>query len=239
LNLKAPFLLAGNSEACVLRPLYSSAFLGCSNPEESLFFLPFSAGTLQGFSGQSIILLVVFLGGVMNKYRPKYRPSGKGKLQSGRCSKCRSLAKAGDTLCGTCKKKSETNRRRQENGSFVSSKDREALVSAIRKVNSSLSGSQARELAEMIEHHGKQKAVRSGASIDERARVCGEYKINFGQWSGYKLKDVSPDYVIWLAGIVEERRHSIDFLNAIRAARAIKDSWEPRLPETTEVPFDC
>jgi len=154
-----------------------------------------------------------------------------------RCSNCNGFAPKGDTLCGTCVRKSQTKRSRREQGLLVDQEDRDRLISAIMQVNNSLSKSQAVELARTIENHGKQ-AVLSGANLDERAAACGEYKLTFGQWSGCKLKDVSPDYIIWLAGVVEERRHSIDFLNAIRAARAIKLSWEPRLPENTDVPFD-
>lgn len=169
--------------------------------------------------------------------KPKGKFTDKLGREHIRCANCNGFAPKGDTLCRSCVKKSEIKKSRREMGLFVDQNDRDNLISAIMQVNKSLSKAQAVELAKTIENHGKQ-TVLSSQNIEERAAVCGEYKLTFGYWSGCKLKDVSPDYILWLSDIVEERRHSVDFLNAIRAARAIRLSWQPKFPKETDVPFE-
>ena len=169
----------------------------------------------------------------MGKNR-KQRPKGEFTDSLGRrlirCQGCNGFAPHdGTPFCGVCSRKKHT--RSQVN-----------LIRAIMDANDSLTYEQSKQLATMIENHGKQapvKPVPAGSNLMERAAICGEYKLTFGQWSGYKLKDVAPDYIIWLADLEESRKHSIDFLNAIRAARAIRLSWQEGFSENTEVPFDA
>ena len=149
-----------------------------------------------------------------------------------RCKTCNQFAPhSGFPLCGSCSRKKHK-------------RTHEALVKAIMAANDLVTYEQACQLAKMIEDHGKAESkpseVKPGsgrASVMERAERCGEYKLTFGQWSGSRLKDVSPDYIIWLSELVESKKHSIDFLNAIRAARAIRSSWQT-FDENAEVPFD-
>jgi hypothetical protein len=164
----------------------------------------------------------------------KPRPKGEFTDSLGRrlirCQNCNGFAPHnGDPLCGVCSRKKNT--RSQVN-----------LIRAIMDSNDSLTYDQARQLASMIENHGKQGSDKPapvpGSNLKERAAICGEYKLTFGQWSGNKLKDVSPDYIIWLSDLEESRKHSIDFLNAIRAARTIRLSWQEEIA-TKDVPFDA
>lgn len=171
----------------------------------------------------------------MGKNR-KPRPKGEFTDSLGRrlirCQGCNGFAPHdGNPYCGVCSKKRHS--RVEIN-----------LIRAIMDANSSLTHDQARQLAGMIRRHGKPdsgevKPAPAGSNLKERAAICGEYKLTFGQWSGNKLKDVSPDYIIWLADLEESRKHSIDFLNAIRAARAIRLSWQEDFSEDTDVPFDA
>lgn len=151
-----------------------------------------------------------------------------------RCSTCNGFAPHdGRPQCGVCERKSSTRGRRE-------------LIKAIMNSNDSLTYDQSLQLAEMIESHGKPEKKgeprytppAAGSNLQQRAEACGEYKLTFGQWSGCRLKDVSPDYIVWLSDLEESRKHSIDFLNAIRAARTIKLSWQE--PVTTkDIPFDA
>lgn len=168
--------------------------------------------------------------------KKKHKPKGEFTDSIGRtlirCRNCNGFAPHdGYPLCGVCSKK-------KYKRSHV------ALIRAIMDSNDSLTYEQSRQLAEMIEKHGKQgadgpKEAPRGSNLAERARLCGEYKITFGQWSGSKMKDIDRDYITWLSDLEESRKHSIDFLNAIRAAKTIRLSWQERFDKNTDVPFDA